>query len=250
MSPKGKHNYLGIEIECISELPRETVKKLIKDKGLKDLMDCGTDSSIKCSCPRHTERSIVRSGTYEYLDIIKTKTCLCEGFEFRILTKEKDLKSNLIKVGEILRGINAYVNGTCGLHIHLDMRNRSPLMSAERLFNVQPLIMNTIDKSRKRNDYCRRVKNVMSLLDHDKYKAINFGAAYSKHKTIEVRAHEGTVDTNEICNWAEFLVESLNQDIPKPIKSTKTFSKGTKKYLDARIRMNKSKAKNKEERID
>jgi hypothetical protein len=113
-------------------------------------------------------------------------------------------------------------NVTSGLHIHV--RHLGHLMVVYS--RLEPWILRTQPYSRFTSKYCRplgpqladRWDEALSpqaqshLYEmkaneyvpggyNNRYKAVNFAAWY-KHRTIEVRCHEGTTDPSEIIAWA------------------------------------------------
>ena len=139
-------------------------------------------------------------------------------FEVEIaLLFERTDKKPLRRLCRLLQKLNATANRTCGLHVHLDCRDLAtettvtysssgyayqgaPAIVRERgekINNVLPLMLKMVSKSRRNNSYCRPVMS-------DQRSAINLGA-FERHKTIEVRLHQGTVQYSKIANWVELL---------------------------------------------
>jgi hypothetical protein len=69
-----------------------------------------------------------------------------------------------------------------------------------------------VDEDRVENPYCRQHSGSIPELfsarcfdyfaDSQRREWINF-AAYAKHKTFEVRLHNGTLDAEKVCNWVK-----------------------------------------------
>lgn len=240
MTPRTKDKYVGIEIECFSKKTRDECRAIVNQIKMKGVIECGADGSVSCNCKSKYEMYLHEDYYRGLVQDRRRVPCGCNSHEFRVLTKEKDLGKNLVKVGNFLKLIEAKVNKTCGLHVHLDMRTRNPIDCAQKLFNIQPIMMKAVAKSRLRNSYCKPVKDMVKVImngfhdDGGKYSAINIGS-YEDLKTIEVRIHEGSVDSDEIYNWCKFLIESLDKDTDKPTKDIKIFSKPVKEYLAKRI---------------
>ncbi|GMU26240.1 MAG: hypothetical protein AMXMBFR16_11450 [Candidatus Uhrbacteria bacterium] len=105
-------------------------------------------------------------------------------------------------------------NNSCGLHIHIDVRNESD----DELKNIAAAYAKTYDVWKKfvasrrvHCNWCNPHRWTLSDLDgyhdflsfsydQDRYYWFNV-AAYSRHKTFEVRFMEGTVDDEKINNW-------------------------------------------------
>jgi hypothetical protein len=130
------------------------------------------------------------------------------ALEARILTSIDDL-SNLEAFCKVLSEVGAKVNKSCGLHVHLDMRDyeRRPSTVVSRLEAALPLLRAMIPKSRVDNTYCSN--DVGSKANGsgrgDRYSAINDLDAFDKFKTIEIRLHSGTVSFTKISNWIRIL---------------------------------------------
>lgn len=179
--PKDEDKHIGIEIEFISNVERETIAKYIAAEEL-DNVNIGTDGSVD-------------DGGVD------------DGYEMRICCKQSEVKDVMDKVSKILKKVKAKVNDTCGLHIHLDMRNRSYRSALIKLIAAQDFLFSLVEPQRKENRYCRKV---LSSRNKQHYNAINGPEAYQKYKTIEVRMHHGTVDCNDIVMWIRVLTELID----------------------------------------
>jgi hypothetical protein len=136
----------------------------------------------------------------------------------------------------IVRGLEAKVNRTCGLHIHFDASSFS-WDAWKNLFINYAMIENHIDSfmpaSRRANNntycYSMRVSNfkqkvmetrqlrtminsVKSLhqriTGNSRYYKIN-ASAFWRHGSVEFRQHGGTVSFNKVNNWIKFLARLI-----------------------------------------
>jgi hypothetical protein len=117
------------------------------------------------------------------------------------------------------RKVDAYANRSCGLHVHLDMRNRDHMAAFKKLFNVQSLLRNSQSTSRLVSTYCKVVEedNFKDAQDRgERYSVINT-VSFKKHGTLEIRVHDGTVNTKDITNWCMFLTGVLASNITTKI---------------------------------
>jgi hypothetical protein len=126
----------------------------------------------------------------------------------------------VLKMAPFLKG--AFVDKTCGLHVHVDARHlpigpedsalHTPRDTYQRLLEMQHLLKKMIPRSRWNNAYCRFRSNCRSATPygpggkriryHDcRYSAINW-MAYHEHKTIEFRCGSGSVNPIKIESWA------------------------------------------------
>jgi len=108
------------------------------------------------------------------------------------------------------------VDDACGLHVHFDMRSESDdsrKAIACAYLMTYDVWCRYVDYSRVGYTYCKssnadcgqvhRTRYFDDFADNQcRYEWINF-AAYTKHRTFEVRLHEGTLDGRRICNWVK-----------------------------------------------
>jgi len=119
----------------------------------------------------------------------------------------------------------AYVNNTCGLHVHFDMRvirnAQGELLSGidaekqvkqygQRLARCVPALKMMLPKSRRNNFFCQQAINELpratdkqlpvGVIDKERYSFINM-KSYRRFETLEVRGHSGTLNADKILNW-------------------------------------------------
>jgi hypothetical protein len=96
----------------------------------------------------------------------------------------------------------AYVNKTCGTHVHFDMRGKSEAdvkLMGGRMARYVPLLKRMLPESRRTNQYCRDSINGLGERG-SRYSFVNMHA-YGRHQTIEIRGHSGTISADKILNW-------------------------------------------------
>jgi hypothetical protein len=182
--PKYKNfNYIGVEIECLinPDLTNKFVTYLVL-YNLHDKVVIGDDGSIEDG----------------YNDL--------EGYEIKLLTTEKTYKQDLFSLSECLRLVEATVNKSCGLHIHLDCYNISSSSIITNLSKFKLFFKSLVPKSRQDNEYTQ-------FKDHYRthYNWINktdFG-------TVEVRCHEGTVNMKAVERFINLLLITKQTKINK-----------------------------------
>lgn len=132
---------------------------------------------------------------------------------------ELNLCAPVTKYKEILRGVTevlnspevaARVNKTCGLHVHLDVREWRNDFNAlsdkyARLISVQGILYSMQPRSRQDNTYCQKSKSRSIVRGASRYQGINAQSIW-KYTTIETRLHAGTTDYNKIANWCDLLI--------------------------------------------
>ena len=127
----------------------------------------------------------------------------------------------LKSVCEALAETNAMVNKTCGLHVHHDAVMFTANQAKDLAWTyvrATPIIDKLVAPSRRaavNPTFCRPLTasdvthyfepatSVGGMVGINRYKTLNF-AAYARHKTVEFRQHQGSVDFNKIAAWVKF----------------------------------------------
>jgi hypothetical protein len=193
-------NYVGIEIEFIYRGNYYLLKKQLISHRLHRFVDLTQDGSLR---PCH--------GSNNY-----------QSLEMRIISKVSEIELVLTKLSKVFNhpSIDAYVNRSCGLHVHTDMRNRNVGLAYKNFVRIQNLLRGAQPVGRINNTHCRA--NTNDTIDFkstgsrgERYSVIN-ALAYDKHKTLEIRIHEGSVECRDIYNWVMFIdsIASHTQEIP------------------------------------
>ncbi len=210
--PSNMMNYLGVEIEFCAPISEEKMAIQLFKAGFQKYVQLKKDGSLR---PHDGET----------------------GFEFAMLLREGSYKKDLKKVTDFIASIKGQaVDRRCGLHIHLDMRKRKKDMVFNNLVACQEVLLSLVDPRRYDNEFCRLVNSkkfpiTFKNTREERYKTINASAFY-RHKTLEVRMHEGTVAFDDISNWIDVLVKIVNYK--KVMKSNIT----TLPILKKRVKLN------------
>jgi len=137
------------------------------------------------------------------------------GVEFAILLKRSELEMRLHKFCNTI--CNHKVNKRCGLHVHLDQRNKTEkevIKLAKHLNKWLFALREFLPVSRRDNRFCKfGVTNNMNNSEN-RYKAVNV-CSFPKYKTLEIRIHSGTTDYTKIISWIR-LLELLSVLTSKP----------------------------------
>lgn len=226
-SPTATDHYVGIEIECYTKCNRKTLalSMVCLDENIHKYVTIKDDGSLRPPSGYNSQ-------------------------EICIQAKESEVKSILNTVCKALQKNGGMVNNACGLHVHMDMRNRNRDDAYWNLLTAQDILYSMQPKSREDGTYSKKRATRSETMPEprrdasgsDRYYGVNYHS-FAKHKTIEVRLHAGTVDFNKIANWVDLLVKVVNtpkriRQKPKDIKSfTKAFSIGDDlaKYVSDRI---------------
>jgi len=198
-----KANYVGIEIEFIYSGKYEILKNLLIAAKLHKHITLKGDGSLR-SCHNYAGA----------------------GLEMNILCKTTEVEDVMKRLDSVFANpeIDGYTNRSCGLHVHVDARNRDVKLMYKNFVRVQSILRGSQPVGRIKNTHCRA--NTTDKLEDlqsggsggggNRYWVVN-GMSYDKHKSIEIRIHEGTVNCEDIYNWVAFLdaVASHKKEIPK-----------------------------------
>lgn len=210
--PKNDNNHIGLELELVSKKNLDEMAELLIDAKVEQWVE------IKEDCSINTKDN-------EYA--IELAICAEETKIFQIVKK-------------ILKTIKPHcrVNNSCGMHVHLDMRNRNSLDCTRRLTQSEGLLYSIYPK-RLTNHFCKPTW-VAPPSDWNRYCGINTNAL-SEHSTIEIRIAEGTLNYYDISNWILLLLKIINNkavtnntlpSFKKELKLGATFNK----YLKSKIK--------------
>lgn len=202
-TPKDNDKHVGIELEFCSKVNASTLALLFAELKLESKVCIKGDGSLRA-----------KAGDY--------------ALELNILLKERELESALTDICAVLNSekVGAYVNETCGMHVHIDMRNRDAASSYRKLFKAQKFLIETQPPCRKTSTFCKT--NEYSDFNQAKrtdgrYWVINT-QAHSQHSTLEVRSHSGTINYTKIVNWCKLLVAIVDGEDTPAAKGYHMFS--------------------------
>lgn len=205
--PYDKSNYVGVELEFVSKMDAETLEALFVEYKLAGNVCLLHDGSLKID-PDHYE-----DGSKSH------------AHEVTIIAKQQNIHSVVERVCNILNSddVDAYVNDSCGMHVHLDMRYRDPKVCYSNLFKSLKVLSSMIPANRVKSDHGRRYCALNTKPEfsptgdrESRYKAIN-PESYKKHGTLEIRLHSGTTNINKINNWISILTAIVDKKEPAVI---------------------------------
>lgn len=182
-SPTSPFKYVGVEIEFFCPVEEDQVAEAFRQANLDRYVTLKGDGSI-------------------------TPTGDCTGYEIAVLTLQHKYKSILQKVCSVLSLLNAQVNTSCGLHVHIDCRKRNVREVYTRMYGVQNLLYALMPQSRRDNTYCLKAEHAFfddQVNVSSRYRGINL-QAFLKFHTLEIRMHAGTTQASKIINWVELLL--------------------------------------------
>jgi len=196
-------------------------------------VNCGTEG-------RAFGVEIETSSCREYLRL-KGKTCFGAKIDGSISGMEfcSPILRGSCGLTEVRRFLNRAnrrrfkVNSDCGLHVHIDMQDLTALQKrkvAYAFVQTQAVWQSLVTEYRAHDcTFCRptnfthtevrgcRHFGLFARLQ-DRYYWLNL-RAIGKFGTIEIRHHQATLDSNEVCNWIVALVRFV--DAVKDMKYSK-----------------------------
>jgi hypothetical protein len=182
--PKTNEAHFGIEIELISKSNYQQFAAILARNELAKYVYLQNDGSLR-STETHAHPH---------------ELCVC--------VPVSELERVMEKLDASLREADCIATDTCGLHVHLDMRERDAKTSFHNLVIAQGVLYKMVHPSRSVTKYSRMTQT--NELDEfinsgvNRYSGIN-GASYAKYKTIEIRMHHGCVNASTILNWSKLL---------------------------------------------
>lgn len=188
-NPTTKDHYIGIELEFFTKKTFDELARTFYEAQLTDYLCIKNDGSIQAE-----------KGYY--------------ATELAILCKESNYSEVINKVCEVLSKNDSKINKTCGMHVHLDMRNRDVNKCFTNLVVAQPILYGVNPKSRSNNKFCQITEQKEfkpSGNKDDRYHGIN-AEAYNKYQTLEIRIHAGTLNPVKINNWVKLLLCVVNTE--------------------------------------
>lgn len=204
---KSRKNFVGVELEFRTSYPKSVIGYELSKLGIKSKISVGTDGSIVTDDARPF------------------------GIEVRVCDTEDNINKTIAKVLSVLKNLDCQTDESCGLHVHLDMRNRNPGKVYKKLYEAYSDLKKKVAKHRLTNENCNmnrfncfhKERKVCYVWDRDvagnpirvllhqpsKYSYINT-LAYKEKKTLECRLHEGTLNIRKINKWINSLLKVVN----------------------------------------
>lgn len=183
--PATEHKHVGVELEFICTEDRDSLGLRLYQAGLHKHVQLKDDGSIR------------------------TEDGLPYSHEICILAKETEYEEVIKKTCIVLAAVKARVNKTCGMHVHIDVRARDKQVVFANLVSSQNILypMNPPSRLEEVNGqrFCAFTRGRKFDETMNRYHGIN-ASAYTRHKTIEVRIHSGTVTERKINNWIKLLL--------------------------------------------
>lgn len=207
----------GVEIECLMNT-RQFIETC-NNNNVELRNDMGNYNHIDSN----TSFKIVRDGSIRAQRGLNGAECVSP-----ILNSFDKLKN----VCDCLAEVGAEVNKSCGLHVHIGANNFTPIQYLNIFVNymyLEPIIDASLAFSRRANNnyYAKTLYRRLAALDeirlgindnlqniaytiedvfcNDRYYKVN-ACSFARHKTIEFRQHQGSVEYGKISQWVKFLL--------------------------------------------
>ena len=195
---------VGIELEFIAS------------RG-SDIVDWDDDDY-----PRNTWHSFKHDGSIGTAN----DTEACARFQEYTCFINADSDGDWLKVRNTLKDMvesGALINGTCGNHVHIDMRHKSQATYYRIAGRLRDAFINwahrMVSHRRSNNRYC----GVHNDHHNNRYTAINT-ACWNEHRTLEVRIGMPTLNYHKLYQWTQFLRYLCNN--PNRISTLDDFMNG------------------------
>ncbi len=206
--PQPFNRRFGIEIEAYN-VNAITLSNALNAAGISTIVE-GYNHTTRANWKIVRDSSIIGEQSLELVSPVLTGTGGMQQIE---------------TVCRVLKTLNAYVNKSCGLHVHFDAQNISLNQWKNVYLNYagfEKQIDQVMPVSRRDsvNQYCQSLNSINNLVtkiktatsldaikrvfDGDRYFKIN-PTSYARHNTIEFRQHSGTIEFEKISNWVLFL---------------------------------------------
>lgn len=211
----------GIEIECLfpSRLSQAQIASALNSAGIPTEAEL-YNHSRRGHWKVVTDGSLSSNpGTNPY-EIVSPVLTGATGLE------------QIAKVCATLNGLGAIVNRSCGFHVHIgvssDLDNVNFFRRLVQLYKQHgPLIERVLAPSRRQGantycrdfrlhrpealDQCRSVSDVINMVNgpdprSDRYYKLNLNS-YFRHRTVEFRQHQGTLDAQKATMWTRFCLK-------------------------------------------
>lgn len=194
----------GVEIECYNVIRQDLITTATAN-GLQ----------VRSEDYNHTDNR-------HYYKIVSDSSLQGENTNEAVspILKGKNGLHSLETLCSSLNTIEAKVNRSCGLHVHIGAERMSEEHYCRLVRNYQKIekaVDSFMPVSRRANNsrWCRTLRNIdfdncttkreiARAMNYDRYFKVN-AIAYERHKTIEFRQHSGTTDYEKISNWVMFL---------------------------------------------
>lgn len=158
---------------------------------------------------------------------------------------------NLVEFTRRMEDNDCVAGRGCGYHLHIDLSDTTldQRKSIGLAYHYTCEVWKTfVARYRGNYHYCEHKKGCRkAILDcetkpdysgyHNRYMWVNW-EAYSKHRTVEVRSHEGTCDSRAVCNWVKAHTRFIDYVRTMSVgQITRVFGSGSYDAIMAELRI-------------
>lgn len=226
-APLTNAHHVGIEIEFVSKLDKLEIAKALYEENVQDFVCIVDDPSI---------RKVPGFDFCHELTIVAPEQLINMVLQRSLKAINKDGASQ--------------VGGRCGLHVHLDMRNRDKKIAYHNLVKAQRILYAMNPRVRLDGTTVNgKIDTVWSKkvdvedfdvfwtqlggpngegagheINENRYYGINI-LSLNRHNTIEIRIHSGSTNFEKISNWVKILtsIVSLTNKVETEAAKPETF---------------------------
>jgi hypothetical protein len=217
--PFNSSNHIGVEIEFASYLNESQIGQLFYDAGLIEYVQLGHE-------------------------FVQGRDDGENEFELCVVAPQEKIYEIIERVCVILNEkADANITYGCGLHVHIDARNRNIKTMFDNLYNCQEILYDMVSYKRRSNKHVKLMptklwypakngfrhgpeckdtvcKCEFQNTEHfkkcaERYYGLNTWS-YKSHQTMEIRIHSGTSNATKINNWIKLLLTIVDG---KPVKT-------------------------------
>lgn len=198
-------NWLSVEIECcfVSQKAETSFVSFIRKHGWTKYVTLKNDGSVKPDMCGETHEN----SDGEEIDC-RDADCTSDYGKEIVITFQYGNWEFVQAICAKLRELKCYVNKSCGLHVHFDCRHltaRQVTTLGKRVALCVPALHMILPKSRRENRFCLKPINTHKQSGSEgRYSFVNL-QSYARHKTLEIRGHSGTTDSDKIVNWIKLI---------------------------------------------
>jgi hypothetical protein len=225
---------IGLTSRSRSEV-QQSVADVLTANGIQSIARGYDHSPLPADTDVAVETDASVNGTQTYYGVnhypIEIKT--------RVLTYD-EYERIVPKMLEIVNYLGGRVNSSCGYHVHLglpEIKQRPSIIRSlfNLFFRFEPVIRGSlISPSRRTNHYCGPMPVMPKLLhgcttlesfrrslgSWQKYYGLNFLPLWGEHPHIEIRFHQGSLDSDKSKHWLRFCMQMIEHAVTRNCQST------------------------------
>jgi hypothetical protein len=205
----------GVEIEYVNMDRRVVANKVAEALGVQHIHVLPYHGVVCETCS-------ARVSGYSEWKVERDGSVSSGGEVISPILQGEDGFAQIKKVMKAIKEAGGSVSTSCGLHVHLGVRDLTKEQRAElvgRWYANETMIKHFVSRSRWSNSYCRSVASqevakwqrlILEGRDPEKHEVNRTSSLnitpFKKAGTYEVRLHQGTLNSKKITAWVKFLI--------------------------------------------